>query len=188
MEPFLVSVSAVAVAEVGDRTQLLSLLLAARYRKPWAILAGVLCATLANHACAGLLGAWVGHWLTPTVLDVAVGLSMLAMGIWALIPDVLSEEGTATGDRSAFLATLIAFFLAEIGDKTQLVTVSLAVAYAQGVWAVIAGTSAGMLLANAPVVFLGKTFADRIPVRTVHGIASMLFLLLGAFFLLRAAT
>src|SRR5262249_2247327 len=151
MEPFLVPLSAVAIAEMGDRTQLLSLMLATRYRQPWSILAGVLVATLANHAAAGLLGSRAGHWLTPAVLDGLVGLSMLGMGVWALRPASLDEAG-APSRRGAFLATLLAFFIAEIGDKTQLVTVSLAAAYAQAVVLVVVGTTVGMLLANAPVV------------------------------------
>jgi putative Ca2+/H+ antiporter (TMEM165/GDT1 family) len=187
MEPFLVPLSAVTIAEMGDRTQLLSLMLATRYRQPWSILAGVLLATLANHAAAGLIGARAGHWLTPAVLDGLVGVSMLVMGVWALRPDSLDEAGSLSR-RGAFLATLVAFFIAEIGDKTQLVTVSLAAAYSQAVVLVIAGTTAGMLLANAPVVFIGKKFADRLPMRRIHIVASVLFIGLGALFILRAFT
>jgi putative Ca2+/H+ antiporter (TMEM165/GDT1 family) len=186
LEPFLVSVSSVAIAEMGDRTQLLTLMLAARYRKPWPILAGVLCATLANHGAAGLIGARIGRWLTPTVLDTLVGVSMLAMGLWALRPDSLEEEGAGSVRRSAFVATLVAFFIAEIGDKTQLVTMSLAAAYAQVTAVVVAGTCAGMLLANAPVAFLGRSFADRLPMRAIHIAASVLFIALGAVFIVRA--
>jgi Ca2+/H+ antiporter, TMEM165/GDT1 family len=185
MESFLVSLSTVALAEMGDRTQLLSLMLAARYRRPWPILAGVLCATLANHAAAGFLGARLGRFLTPTLLDGAVGVSMLAMALWALRPDTLQEAAAGPGRASAFVATLIAFFIAEIGDKTQIATIALAAAY-PNLAAVIAGTTAGMLLANAPVVFLGKAFAERLPLKALHYAASGIFVVLGVLFIVRA--
>ena len=184
MEAFLVSLSTVAIAEMGDRTQLLSLMLAAHYRKPWAILAGVLCATLANHIIAALVGVRLGRFLTPAMLDAAVGISMIGMAVWALKPDTL-EEGGRRGTAGAFAATTVAFFIAEIGDKTQIATVALAAAYSN-LAAVVAGTTAGMLLANAPVVFLGKAFSDRLPLRTLHRVASALFLILGAVFIYRA--
>jgi putative Ca2+/H+ antiporter (TMEM165/GDT1 family) len=184
-EPFFVSLSTVAIAEMGDRTQLLSLMLATHYRQPWPILAGVLCATVASHAAAALIGVRIGHALNPAVLNGVVGASMLAMGLWALRPDSL-EEGAVNGRRrGAFVATLVAFFIAEIGDKTQLVTVSLAAAYAQ-VTVVVAGTTVGMMLANAPVVLLGKRFADRLPMRTIHIVTSLLFITLGGLFIVRA--
>jgi len=184
MESFLVSLSTVAIAEMGDRTQLLSLMLAAHYRRPWAILAGVLVATLANHAIAALIGIRLGRFLTPTVLDAAVGISMIVMAVWALKPDTLQAR---SGKRpaGAFVATLVAFFIAEIGDKTQIATVALAAAYAN-LAAVVAGTTAGMLLANAPVVFLGKAFSERLPLTTLRYVATALFLLLGAVFIFRA--
>jgi Ca2+/H+ antiporter, TMEM165/GDT1 family len=185
MESFLVSLSTVAVAEMGDRTQLLALMLAARYRKPWPILAGVLCATLANHAIAGLIGVRLGHFLTPAILDGVVGASMIGMALWTLKPDVLKEDSTGMRRTSAFAATTIAFFIAEIGDKTQIATVALAAAYSN-LSAVVAGTTTGMLLANAPVVFLGKAFAQRLPLKTLHYVASSLFLILGVVFILRA--
>jgi Ca2+/H+ antiporter, TMEM165/GDT1 family len=185
MESFLVSLSTVAIAEMGDRTQLLSLMLAAHYRRPWAILSGVLVATLVNHAVAGFVGARLGRFLTPTVLDAAVGISMIAMALWALKPDKLDEDSGRVGRTSAFVATVIAFFIAEIGDKTQIATVALAAAFPSLI-AVVSGTTAGMLVANAPVVFLGKAFADKLPLRTIHYVASALFLVLGAVFLYRA--
>jgi len=154
MEAFLVSLSTVAIAEMGDRTQLLSLMLAAHYRKPWAILAGVLCATLANHIIAALVGVRLGRFLTPAMLDAAVGISMIGMAVWALKPDTL-EEGGRRGTAGAFAP-------------------------------VVAGTTAGMLLANAPVVFLGKAFSDRLPLTAMHRVASALFLILGAVFIYRA--
>ena len=186
MESLLVSISTIAVAEMGDRTQLLSMLLAARYRRPWAILAGVLCATLANHAVAGLVGVRVGRLLTPTLLDAVVGISMLGMALWTLKPDTLPEQPTASSSASAFVATLVAFFIAEIGDKTQIATLALAAAYSNLVL-VITGTTIGMLLANAPVVFLGKAFSDRLPLKAIHVVATGLFIALGVVFILRAA-
>jgi Ca2+/H+ antiporter, TMEM165/GDT1 family len=185
MESFLVSVSTVAIAEMGDRTQLLSLMLAAHYRRPWPILAGVLCATLANHAVAGLVGVRLGRFLTPTILDATVGVSMVLMALWALKRDTLEEKASRVSRTSAFVATLIAFFIAEIGDKTQIATVALAAAYSNLV-AVVAGTTTGMLLANAPVVFLGKAFSERLPLKAIHYVASGLFLVLGAIFIYRA--
>jgi Ca2+/H+ antiporter, TMEM165/GDT1 family len=185
MESFLISVSTVAIAEMGDRTQLLALMLAAHYRRPWPILAGVLCATLANHAIAGLVGVRLGRFLTPTILDATVGVSMVLMALWALKPDTLDEKASQVSRTSAFVATLIAFFIAEIGDKTQIATVALAAAYSN-LAAVVAGTTTGMLLANAPVVFLGKAFSERLPLKAIHYVASALFLVLGAIFIYRA--
>lgn len=185
MESFLVSISTVAIAEVGDRTQLLSLMLAAHYRKPWAILAGVLCATLASHAAAGIVGVRLGHFLTPNVLDAVVGVSMIGMALWTLKPDSLDESGAGVRRTSAFIATVVSIFIAEIGDKTQIATVALAAAYSN-LAAVVAGTTAGMVLANAPVVFLGKAFSERLPLKAIHYVASALFLVLGVVFLVRA--
>jgi Ca2+/H+ antiporter, TMEM165/GDT1 family len=185
MESFLISLSTVAMAEMGDRTQLLSLMLAAHYRRPWPILAGVLCATLANHAVAGLVGVRLGRFLTPSRLDLIVGVSMVGMALWTLKPDTLDEDSARVRRTSAFLATLVAFFIAEIGDKTQIATVALAAAYSN-LAAVVAGTTAGMMLANAPVVFLGKAFSDRLPLKAIHYVASGLFLVLGALFIVRS--
>ena len=184
MEALLVSLATVAVAEVGDRTQLLSLVLATHYRQPWPILAGILLATLANHAVAGLVGVWFGKFLSPALLDGVVGAGMLAMALWTLTPDRLDKDAPISR-RGAFLATLVAFFIAEIGDKTQIATVALAAGYAN-LGAVVAGTTAGMLLANTPVVFLGKAFADRLPMGAIHRAAAGLFAVLGLVFLVRA--
>ena len=184
MEAFLVSLSTVGLAEMGDRTQLLSLMLAAHYRRTWPIIAGVLLATLANHLLAGLIGVRLGRFLTPAMLDAAVGISLIGMALWALKPETL-QSATRPRSAGAFLATLIAFFIAEIGDKTQIATVALAAAYSQ-LLPVVAGTTAGMLLANVPVILIGKAFADRIPVRALQRVASALFLLLGALFIYRA--
>jgi len=184
MESYLISLSTVAIAEMGDRTQLLSLMLAARFRRPWPILAGVLCATIANHAAAAFIGQRLGHALTPRILDAAVGVSMIAMALWSLKPDTLDETSTGAARRGAFLATLITFFIAEIGDKTQIATVALAAAYSN-LFAVVAGTTTGMLLANMPVVFFGKAFSSRLPLQEIRYLASALFLALGLFFLVR---
>jgi Ca2+/H+ antiporter, TMEM165/GDT1 family len=185
MESFLISLSTVAIAEMGDRTQLLSLMLAAHYRKPWPILAGILCATLANHAVAGLIGFRLGRFLTPAILDWTIGISMIAMALWALKPDTLKTDASRVSHTGAFVATLVAFFIAEIGDKTQIATVALAAAYSN-LWAVVAGTTTGMMLANIPVVFLGKAFSDRLPLKTLHYVASALFVILGVVFIFRA--
>jgi putative Ca2+/H+ antiporter (TMEM165/GDT1 family) len=185
MQAFLISLSTVAVAEMGDRTQLLSLMLAARFRRPWPILAGVFCATLANHAVAAFIGQRLGSLLTPHILDAAVGVSMIAMALWSLKPDTLDERSAGATRRGAFLATLVTFFIAEIGDKTQIATVALAAAYSN-LPAVVAGTTTGMLLANAPVVFFGKAFSGRLPLKAIRYAATALFLALGLYFLLRA--
>ena len=185
MESFLVSVSTVALAEMGDRTQILSLMLAARFRRPWPILAGVLCATLANHFAAGLVGTHLGRFLTPRLLDAIVGSSLVVMAAWALKPDVLEEGPADATRRGAFVATTVAFFIAEIGDKTQVATIALAAAYSS-LLSVVAGTTIGMLLANAPVVFLGKAFAERLPLKAIRYVASGLFVVLGAVFIWRA--
>jgi putative Ca2+/H+ antiporter (TMEM165/GDT1 family) len=185
MEAFLISITTIAVAEIGDRTQLLSLVLAARYRRRLPIIAGILCATLANHAAAGFVGVWFGSLLKPRVLDIVVGISMIAMALWTLKPDKLDENAAAGGAAGAFLATLTSFFIAEIGDKTQIATVALAAAY-PNLLAVVSGTTAGMLLANVPVVILGNAFADRLPLKAIHYGAAGLFVLLGVAFLGRA--
>lgn len=184
MEAFLVSLMTVAIAEMGDRTQLLSLVLTAQYRRPRPILAGILLATLANHALAGLVGVWIGRYLTPPVLDGVVGVSMLAMALWTLKPDTLDAE-TQRSSRHVFLATLTAFFIAEIGDKTQIATIALAAGYAN-LASVVAGTTSGMMLANIPVVLVGDAFASRLPVRKIHYVASGLFVALGILFIARA--
>jgi putative Ca2+/H+ antiporter (TMEM165/GDT1 family) len=179
IEALLVSTGVVALAEIGDKTQLLALLLAARFRKPWPIVAGILVATLLNHALAGLLGAWITSWLSPGVLRWVLGVSFLAMAAWTLIPDQIEDDEAQLASRlGVFGATFVSFFLAEMGDKTQIATVAMAAQYAQ-VLAVVAGTTLGMLIANVPVVFAGDRLARRIPMRWVHGLAAALFALLG---------
>src|SRR5580692_6573538 len=185
MEAFLVSITTISIAEIGDRTQLLSLVLAARYRRPWPIIAGILCATLANHAVAGVVGVWFGSLLKPRTLDIVVGISLIAMALWTLKPDKLDEDASAASAMGAFLATLTSFFVAEIGDKTQIATLALAAAY-PSLLTVVAGTTAGMMIANVPVVFLGKAFANRLPLKAIHYGAAFLFLILGCVFLARA--
>ncbi len=185
VEAFLVSTGSISVAEIGDRTQLLSLVLAARYRRPLPIIAGIFCATLANHAAAGFIGNLFGDFLNPKALQIIVGISMIGMALWTLKPDILDQDAVSVGAAGAFLATLTSFFLAEIRDKTQIATVALAAAY-PSLLAVVAGTTLGMLLANVPVVVLGKAFAERLPIRSIHYAASLLFMLLGGIFLARA--
>ena len=184
MEAFLVSTGIVALAEMGDKTQLLALLLAARFRKPWPIVWGIVVATLANHALAGALGAWVTTFLGPTTLRWVLGGSFIAMALWMLIPDKLEEGDANTKPRfGVFVTTLVAFFLAEMGDKTQIATVMLAAQYNAFLW-VVAGTTLGMMLANAPVVWLGERITRRVPIRAVHVVSALVFLALGVFALL----
>ncbi len=179
LEAFLVSTGIVALAEMGDKTQLLSLVLAARFRKPWPIVWGILVATLANHALAGAVGSWVTHVLGPDVLRWVLGLSFIAMAAWMLVPDKLDEDEAPRAPRlGVFGATLVAFFLAEMGDKTQVATVMLAAQF-QAWAAVVAGTTLGMMLANAPVVWFGERITRRVPIKLVHTIGAVVFLVLG---------
>ncbi len=175
----LVSTGVVALAEIGDKTQLLALMLAARFRRPGAIVAGILVATLLNHALAAWLGAWVAAWLRPEVLKWLVAGSFAAVALWSLKPDTLDEADSVPA-RSAFVATLVAFFLAEIGDKTQVATVLLATRY-EPLWEVVFGTTVGMLLANVPVVLLGARFARRLPLKAARRVAAAVFLALAVW-------
>ncbi|MBS0466927.1 MAG: TMEM165/GDT1 family protein [Proteobacteria bacterium] len=184
MEAFLISTSIVALAEMGDKTQLLSLVLAARFRKPWPIVLGIFVATLANHALAGAVGSWVTTVLGPQVLRWVLGLSFIAMAVWMLIPDKLDDEGESKGlGLGVFGTTLVAFFLAEMGDKTQIATVMLAAQYHAYLW-VVAGTTLGMMIANAPVVWLGDRLVKKVPIRMVHIVSAVIFLVLGLLALL----
>ena len=179
MEAFLVSTAIVTLAEMGDKTQLLSLVLAARFRKPWPIVLGIFVATLANHALAGAVGSWVTTVLGPQVLRWVLGLSFIAMAVWMLIPDKLDDDGDGAAPRfGVFGTTLVAFFLAEMGDKTQVATVMLAAQYSAYLW-VVAGTTLGMMLANAPVVWLGDRLVKKVPIRVVHLVSALIFLVLG---------
>lgn len=178
MDALFVSTLAVAVAEIGDKTQLLALVLAARYRKPWPIIAGILVATLLNHALAGWLGSLVSGWVNPEVLRWGVVVSFLAVAAWALVPDKLDEDEAKAPRFGPFLATLVAFFIVEIGDKTQVATVVLAAQY-EPLWQVVAGTTLGMAVANVPVVLLGAAFAAKLPLKAARYAAAALFAGLG---------
>lgn len=178
------STGIVALGEMGDKTQLLAIVLAATFRRPWPIVWGILVATLANHALAGLLGGWVAQALGPDVLRWLIGLSFLAMAAWMLVPDSLDDDlGQRHLRLGVFGATVVAFFLAEMGDKTQIATVALAARYTDVV-PVVLGTTLGMMLANVPAVFLGEAVARKVSMRLVHGIAAGLFAVLGVLTLL----
>ena len=174
MDALFVSTLAVAVAEIGDKTQLLALVLAARYRKPWPIIAGILVATVLNHALAAWFGSLVSGWISPEVLRWGVVLSFAAVAAWALVPDKLDEDEVKPPRFGAFVATLIAFFIVEIGDKTQVATVVLAAQYSP-LWQVIAGTTLGMAIANVPVVLLGSRFAAKLPLKAARYAAAAIF-------------
>jgi putative Ca2+/H+ antiporter (TMEM165/GDT1 family) len=179
MEALLVSTGVVALAEIGDKTQLLAFILAARFKKPWPVIAGILCATIVNHGLAGALGAWITSAVSPGILRWVLGASFIGMAIWTLIPDKIEEEETQVARRlGVFGATVVTFFLAEMGDKTQIATVALAAHYANPLLVVI-GTTLGMLLADVPAVFIGNKLANRIPMKLVHSIAAAIFAVLG---------
>ena len=179
MESFFISTGVVALGEMGDKTQLLAVLLAAKFRKPWPIILGIFVATLANHALAGAVGQWVASLLGPELLRWVIGVSFLAMAGWMLIPDKVDDDAAdSTVLLGVFGTTVLAFFLAEMGDKTQIATVALAAKYPDFI-AVVAGTTFGMMLANVPAVYLGHKVAERIPMKLVHGIAAAIFAVLG---------
>ncbi|HXD05966.1 MAG TPA: TMEM165/GDT1 family protein [Burkholderiaceae bacterium] len=178
MESFLVSAGIVALAEIGDKTQLLAFVLAARFRRPVPIVLAILAATLLNHAGAGALGAFITTLLSPTTLRWVLGLSFLAMAVWTLIPDKLDEDEAPRSRLGVFGTTFVSFFLAEMGDKTQIATVALAAQY-HAFFSVVAGTTIGMLIANVPAVLIGGRLAQRLPVRLIHGAAAALFAGLG---------
>ena len=176
-EAFAVSTALVALAEMGDKTQLLSFVLAAKLKRPWPIVGGIFVATLANHFLAGWVGAWLATLVSPEVLKWTIALSFFAFGLWALKPDTLDGEREYSG-RSAFVTTLVAFFVVEMGDKTQLATVALAARF-DSLAAVVMGTTVGMLVANAPAVWLGEALAHRVNMTWMRRIAALLFVLLG---------
>jgi putative Ca2+/H+ antiporter (TMEM165/GDT1 family) len=179
MDAFVISTGVVALAEIGDKTQLLAFLLAARFKKPWTIILAILLATIANHALAALLGTWLTTLLAPDVLRWVLGISFVLMAGWILIPDKLDDtEAVGIGHLSVFGTTFLTFFLAEMGDKTQIATVALAAQY-QAFILVVLGTTLGMMIANVPAVLVGEKLAHRIPVKWVHGIAAAIFLVLG---------
>ena len=179
MEAFLVSTGIVALAEMGDKTQLLALVLAVRFRKPWPIVWGILVATLVNHGLAGAVGAWVTTFIDPEILRWVLAGSFIAMAVWMLIPDTLDDAQSDTQPRwGVFGTTVVAFFLAEMGDKTQIATVMLVAQYHAYLW-VVAGTTLGMMLANAPVVWLGERMTRLVPMRLVHTVSALIFAALG---------
>jgi Ca2+/H+ antiporter, TMEM165/GDT1 family len=179
MEALLISTGVVALAEIGDKTQLLAFILAARFKKPVPIILGILLATIVNHGLAGAVGAWITTTVSPEILRWVLGLSFIAMAVWTMIPDTIEDEETQVARKfGVFGATLITFFLAEMGDKTQLATVALAAHYAQPVLVVI-GTTLGMLLADVPAVFIGDRLGAKIPMKLVHAVAAAIFALLG---------
>lgn len=185
MNAFLVSTGVVALAEMGDKTQLLAFLLATRFRRPIPIILGILLATLANHALAGAIGAWITSVVSPIILRWILGLSFIGMALWTLIPDRLDEAKTKIGRAGAFGTTLIAFFLAEMGDKTQIATVALAAQY-HSFAPIVAGTTLGMMIANVPAVLVGDRVAHRVPMRLVRFVAAAAFAVLGLATLLGA--
>jgi putative Ca2+/H+ antiporter (TMEM165/GDT1 family) len=186
MESLFVSTGVVALAEIGDKTQLLAFLLAARFKKPLPIILGILAATIVNHGLAGALGAWIVSSLSPSVLRWVLGLSFIGMAIWTLIPDKIEDEETQIASRlGVFGATLVTFFLAEMGDKTQIATVAMTAHYADPVM-VVMGTTLGMLIADVPAVFVGDKLASKIPMKLVHTIAALMFAGLGVAVLVGA--
>ncbi|MRW90928.1 UPF0016 domain-containing protein [Duganella sp. FT80W] len=185
MEAFLVSTGIVALAEIGDKTQLLAFVLAARFRRPLPIVAGIFVSTIANHAFAAAIGAWITSLMGPELLRWVLGASFLAMAAWTLVPDKLDDEDTQLAKYGVFLTTVIAFFLAEMGDKTQVATVALAARY-HSVVAVVCGTTLGMMLANVPAVYFGDKIANKVSLKLVHGIAAVIFAVLGVATLLGA--
>ncbi len=188
LHTLLLSTGVVALAEIGDKTQLLAFLLAARFKKPVPIVAGILVATLANHGLAGALGSWITSVLSPDVMRWVLGVGFIAMAIWTLIPDEIEEDEVKLSQgMGVFGATLVTFFLAEMGDKTQIATVALA-AHESSALMVVAGTTLGMLIADVPAVFVGNKFADRIPMKLVHSVAAGIFAILGVLTLLQADT
>jgi len=179
MDAFLISTGIVALTEMGDKTQLLALVLALRFRQPWPIVLGIFVATVVNHALAGAVGAWVTTVLGPDVLRWVLGTSFIAMAVWMLIPDTMDDDEAVKPPRlGIFGTTVVAFFLAEMGDKTQVATVMLAAQYTSTVW-VVAGTTLGMMLANAPVVWLGERMTHLVPLRVVHIVSAVIFMGLG---------
>ena len=178
------STGVVALAEMGDKTQLLAFLLAARFKKPIPIILGILAATIVNHGFAGALGAWITTVLSPTALGWILGISFIAMALWTLKPDEIEEdEARIAGRFGVFGATTITFFLAEMGDKTQIATVALAANYSSILFVVI-GTTLGMMIADVPAVFIGTKFAQKVSMKLVHGIAAGVFAVLGVITLL----
>jgi Ca2+/H+ antiporter, TMEM165/GDT1 family len=175
LNPLWVSTGVVALAEMGDKTQLLALILAARYQRPWPIILGILIATLMNHGLAGALGHWIGASMDPIRLQLILSLTFLFMAFWILVPDRCDEDVESKGTLGVLAATFVSFFLAEMGDKTQIATIALA-AHQSGLSMVVLGTTLGMMIANVPMVFLGDRIAEKLPVRATRVVAALLFL------------
>jgi putative Ca2+/H+ antiporter (TMEM165/GDT1 family) len=181
----LVSTGIVTLAEMGDKTQLLAFLLAAKYKKPVPIILGILFATILNHGLAGMLGLWITQILSPEILRWVLGLSFIAMALWTLVPDKIDDEEASFGLKSGiFLTTLITFFLAEMGDKTQVATIAMAAHYPSPTLVVL-GTTLGMMIADVPAVFLGNSFAKKLPLKLIHAIAAGMFFVMGVLVLLK---
>jgi Ca2+/H+ antiporter, TMEM165/GDT1 family len=188
MEALLTSMGVVALAEIGDKTQLLAFVLAARFKKPIPIIAAIFCATVVNHGLAGALGAWITSMLTPDVLRWVLGVSFLGMAVWTMIPDKIEEEESQVAKHlGVFGATLVTFFLAEMGDKTQIATIAMAAHFSSPLIVVI-GTTLGMLIADVPAVFVGDRFSKKIPMKLVHSIAAIMFAVMGVLALLQVDT
>lgn len=188
LESLFVSTGVIALAEIGDKTQLLAFLLAARFKKPVPIILGILIATIFNHGLAGALGSWVTQAVSPEILRWVLGCSFIGMAIWTLIPDKIEEEETQIAQKfGVFGATLVTFFLAEMGDKTQLATVFMAAHYQSAILVVI-GTTLGMLIADVPAVFIGNKFSNKIPMKLIHGVAALVFAAMGIATLLKIDT
>lgn len=185
LDALLTSTALVAVAEIGDKTMLLAIVLAARFRRPLPIIAGIFCATLLNHALAAWVGALAAGFFAGRPFHVLVGLSFVAMGLWTLVPDTLDDDEAPRQRGGAFLTTLVAFFLVEMGDKTQLATVALGARFAS-LWAVTMGTTLGMMIANVPAVLLGEALVKRVSLKTVRIVAATLFVLVGGWILMDA--
>ncbi|UGQ46677.1 TMEM165/GDT1 family protein [Massilia endophytica] len=186
MDAFFVSTGIVALAEIGDKTQLLAFVLAAQFRRPLPIVAGIFVATIANHAFAAAVGAWITSLLGPDVLRWVLGLGFLAMAAWIMVPDKLDDAEARPPRYGVFVATVVAFFLAEMGDKTQIATVALSARF-EDIVGVVAGTTLGMMLANVPAVYIGERAANAVPLKLVHGLAALIFSVLGVATLLGAA-
>jgi putative Ca2+/H+ antiporter (TMEM165/GDT1 family) len=187
MEAFLVSTGIVALAEIGDKTQLLAFVLATQFRRPLPIVGGIFVATIVNHFCAAAVGTWLTDLLGPGALRWILGLGFIAMAAWIMVPDEIDEDDTPTSRYGVFTATLVAFFLAEMGDKTQIATVALAARF-DALIPVVVGTTLGMMLANVPAVYLGKRAATAVNLKVVHGIAAIIFVILGVATLMGAGT
>jgi putative Ca2+/H+ antiporter (TMEM165/GDT1 family) len=183
VEAFLVSSAVVGLAEIGDKTQILSLMLAARFQRPVPIIFGILLATLANHAAAGLVGTFFGSLLSGAWMRWILGISFLSVAVWALFPDKYESDDKEMSRAGAFLSTLCAFFLAEIGDKTQIATIGLAARF-EAFYPVVIGTTLGMMLANIPAVLLGHKLANKLPVKAIRILAALVFAVLGVLTLI----